>query len=148
VDKYSDGARFASRQEGGFATPIPISAVRESDRRDRQLTTVIWQHTRSGKGIDSPPELVRVYKIHLDIGIVADNVVEDRLEAWNAQSKSGRSEQPGAQETPCTHNKVDAVVRAINEGKVRAVLADLSTFFSLSLLEEAQETLPRAPAQT
>ena len=113
MDKYSDGAKV--RVKAGGRIRDPYSDIWQYENLTGEIvssTTVIWQHTRSWeRESDSPPELVRVYKIHLDIGIVADNVVEDRLEAWNARASPVGLRQPGAQETPCTHNKVDAVVR-------------------------------------
>lgn len=92
MDKYSSGTRVRINAGTGFREP-------DSDlwRYDNLTGAIIssaavtrYQIRSWERDWHTPSEVVRAYKIHLDIGIEADNVTEECLEAWKAPAYSAK----------------------------------------------------------
>jgi hypothetical protein len=90
VDNYSCGTRVRINARRGFREPY--SDLWQYDNLTGAIISsaaVTRYQIRSWEGDwQTPSEVVQAYKIHLDIGIDADNVIEECLEAWKAPAYS------------------------------------------------------------
>ena len=86
MDTYSSGTKVRVKAGTGFLDRYSDTWQYENmTGKVVSSTTVTWRQIRSWESeANSPSEAVQVYKIHLDIGIEADNVTGDCLETWNA----------------------------------------------------------------
>jgi hypothetical protein len=115
VDKYPSGTKVRIKAGRGFHEPY--SDIWQYENLTGEIvnsTGVAWNQIRSWeRDSHAPSEVVQAYKIHMDNGIEADNVIEECLELWKAPAWSAKpsgSEEAGAQETHYSHSRVQGVV--------------------------------------
>ena len=111
MDKYPGGTRVRIKAGRGFHEPYSDTWQYENLTGEIiNSTGVAWYQIRSWEGdLHAPSEVVQAYKIHMDNGIEAANVIEECLELWKASARSAKpsvSEEAGAQETHYSHSKV------------------------------------------
>ncbi|OGO35903.1 MAG: hypothetical protein A2147_07240 [Chloroflexi bacterium RBG_16_57_8] len=84
MSKYSNGARVRIKAGEGFRDPHSDTWQYENLTGEIvSSTAVAGYRIRSWeRDANEPCQVAHAYKVHLDAGIEADNVIEECLEAW------------------------------------------------------------------